>query len=86
VNTIGGLDRHEMFPSRFIQPRCVDMWCPPGYAEDSAASFPVIYMHDGQNLFDSAVAYGGSGWEIHRAIAQLMDAGEIQVAIIVGME
>ena len=42
-------------------------------------------MHDGQNLFDSAAAFGGSGWEIHKAIAELIETREIRGAIVVGI-
>lgn len=51
--------RHENFNSQFITPRHVDVWCPPGY--NGADPYPVIYMHDGQNLFAPSLAYGGAG-------------------------
>ncbi|HUF00061.1 MAG TPA: alpha/beta hydrolase-fold protein [Anaerolineales bacterium] len=85
MNMIGALERHETFPSRFVLPRHVDVWCPPGYFENTSESYPVIYMNDGQNIYDSAAAFGGSGWEIHKAISGLMDVKEIRGAIVVGI-
>lgn len=44
MNVVGTFQRHEKFPFQFIAPRNLDVWLPAGY--------PVLYMHDGQNLFD----------------------------------
>ena len=85
MNILGALERHESFMSTFIAPRHVDVWYPPGYFENTAECYPVIYMHDGQNLFDSATAFGGSGWEIDKTIVQLMDAKKICGAMVVGI-
>ena len=63
MNILGALERHETFRSKFITARHVDVWYPPGYFENTTERYPVLYMHDGQNLFDSAIAFGGSGWE-----------------------
>lgn len=85
MKMIGALDRYENFKSQFVLPRHVDVWCSPGYFESPTQQYPVIYMHDGQNLFDSAVAFGGLGWEIHKAIAELLEAKEIRGAIVVAI-
>ena len=85
MNRVGALKRHERFVSTFVLPRHVDVWCPPGYLETMEECYPVIYMHDGQNLFDSAVAFGGAGWEIDKAICQLMNEKKIPGAIIIGI-
>ena len=85
MNMIGTFERHEKFKSNFITPRHVDVWCPPDYFENIAECYPVIYMHDGQNLFDSAAAFGGSGWEIHKTISRLMQAKKIPGALVVGI-
>jgi predicted alpha/beta superfamily hydrolase len=42
-------------------------------------------MHDGQNIFDSATASGGSGWEIDKTISRLMDTRKIRGALVVGV-
>jgi predicted alpha/beta superfamily hydrolase len=81
----GALERHEKFQSKFISPRHVDVWYPPGYFENIEACYPVLYMHDGQNLFDSALAFGGAGWEIDKTISQLMDDKKIRGAMVIGI-
>jgi predicted alpha/beta superfamily hydrolase len=80
----GRLLRHAAFPSQYVAPRNVDVWLPPGYT-DSAARYPVLYMHDGQNLFDAAHAYGGVHWGVAEAIVRLAASAEIRPAIVVGI-
>jgi predicted alpha/beta superfamily hydrolase len=42
------LERFEQFSSQHVAARHVDVWLPPGYAENPAERYPVLYMHDGQ--------------------------------------
>ena len=85
MNTAGTLDRFENFYSRYVEFRNVDVWLPPGYGPDGAARCPVLYMHDGQNLFDREFSYGGVSWEIDRALQRLVGDGKIRPAIVVGV-
>jgi len=48
---------HENFPSAFVAARNVEVWLPPSY--DPQLSYPVLYMHDGQNVFNPATSYTG---------------------------
>lgn len=68
-----------------ILPRRVDVWCPPGYDERPEQRFPVLYMHDGQNIFARGSAFGGQSWEVHAAITRLMRRGESDGVIVVGL-
>ncbi|WP_230677198.1 alpha/beta hydrolase [Vibrio owensii] len=67
--------------------RTIRIYLPKGYVQ-SETSYPVIYMHDGQNLFDSAISYGGDTWEIPRNIDQYFNNrdGVIVVGIDNGSE
>jgi predicted alpha/beta superfamily hydrolase len=67
--------------SRHVAPRTVDVWTPPG----SAGPLPVIYMHDGQNLFDPGEAYGGEVWGVDVALERLSATGVTAGAIVVGV-
>jgi predicted alpha/beta superfamily hydrolase len=80
----GQIERYADFVSQHIAPRHVDVWCPPGYAE-SARRYPVIYMHDGQNLFDPTLAFIGVDWGMDEAITRLMADGTFGGAIVVGI-
>ena len=80
----GFLEREPAFPSALVPSRMVDIWLPPGY-DTSTTSYPVLYMHDGQNLFDPALAYVGVDWGIDEAISDLAAEGVIEGAIVVGI-
>jgi predicted alpha/beta superfamily hydrolase len=58
---------------------------PPGYDDDPERRYPVLYMHDGQNLFDSATAYGGHEWYLDETADGMISAGQIEPMIIVGI-
>lgn len=72
------------FPSAQVAPRKVVVWLPPGYSA-TGERLPVLYMHDGQNLFDPATAMGGQAWEVHKRLAALVAIGAVRPAIIVGI-
>ena len=48
----GAIVHYEEFPSELIWVRPVDVWLPEGYDPASGERYPVIYMHDGQMMFD----------------------------------
>ena len=79
------LQRLEDFPSRFITPRHVDIWLPPAYADQAELRFPVLYMHDGQNLFDPALSYGGVDWGMDEAVQRWMAQTGRPGVIVVGI-
>ena len=66
------------------QARHVEIWLPPGYDENPAARYPVLYMSDGQNLFDSRIANTGVDWGVDEAVVRLSRAGIIPPVIVVG--
>jgi hypothetical protein len=71
--------------SKFLGPtRHVEVWLPPAYDENPDARFPVLYMSDGQNLFDPRIANTGVDWGVDEAIVRLSDAGTIPPVIVVG--
>ncbi len=81
----GRLKRHEAVASRHVAPRNVDVWLPPGYETEPSRRFPVIYMHDGQNLFDPATSYIGVDWGVDEAMTALVRENAVREAIIVGI-
>lgn len=75
------------FASSFLTPRR-DLWIylPPGYDSSPERRYPVLYMHDGQNLFDGSLAAFGVAWEVDAAADAGILAGEVAPLIIVGIE
>lgn len=66
--------------------RALYLYLPPGY-EESRNEYPVLYMHDGQNIFDAYVqdCFAGHSWQAARTADRLIAAGEIRPPIIVGI-
>ncbi|HEX8233640.1 MAG TPA: alpha/beta hydrolase-fold protein [Caulobacteraceae bacterium] len=80
----GRLVRWEAVTSQGLLPRTVTVWLPPGY-DASHARYPVIYMQDGQNLFEAATSGPKGEWGIDEAVSALSAKGEIRPAIVVGV-
>lgn len=77
---------HPDFPSsQLIHPRPVTVWLPPGYEVESDRRYPVLYLHDGQNLFDPETAFGGMPWEVDDTAERLIRNGEAEPLIVVGI-
>jgi len=72
------------FRSSFVAARDVEIWLPPSYDAATEKRYPVIYMHDGQNVFDPASSkYSGWDWGVDEAMTALIESGDIREAIIV---
>lgn len=83
--TEGRLVEHAGVPSAFARDRDVTVWLPPGYDADASTRWPVLYMHDGQNLFDGARAAYGSEWGVDEHVSRLAATGQIRAPIVVGV-
>ena len=81
----GTLVRYADMPSANVAPRNVDVWLPPSYGKDPGGRYPVLYMHDGQNLFDPATSYGGIDWAVDEVMTGLIEKGTVREAIVVGV-
>lgn len=82
----GRLTSYPSFASRFVAPREIDVWVPPGYDQNADIRYPVIYVEDGQNLFDPKKSYDGvHTWRIAEAMDRLIASGRTRGAILVGI-
>jgi enterochelin esterase-like enzyme len=81
------LHKHEQFRSRFLRnQRDLIVYLPPGYREQSQRRFPVLYLHDGQNLFDGATSFiPGMDWHVGQTADDLILRGAVEPLIIVGI-
>ena len=75
----------ESFNSELIQARNITIWLPPGYDDNTQDPYPVIYAHDGQNLFRPGQSYGGVEWGMDETAERLMKNGSVRPAIVVGI-
>ncbi len=70
-------------PSRHVDARHVDVWLPEGYTP--AQRYQVLYMHDGQMLFDAATTWNKQAWRVDQTLSRLMLEGRIAPTIVVGI-
>ena len=83
---LGRLEYWTNFPSKFlVADRNIEIWLPPGYDDNPTNRYNVLYMQDGQNLFDPRLSYTGIDWGVDKAIVRGMKAGTLPPLIVVGI-
>ena len=75
--------RYEKFPSKLVDARNVDVWLPSDYS--AKKKYAVLYMHDGQNLFNPKESYGGVDWGIDETMTRLLAEKKVRDTIVVGI-
>lgn len=81
----GSVRYHRQLQGFGLKPRDVIVWLPPDYEQNSQRRYPVLYMHDGQNIFDPATSFGGVDWQIDETADSLIRKGTIEPIIVVGI-
>jgi predicted alpha/beta superfamily hydrolase len=82
----GNIQSHPDFESRVLgNRRDVLVYLPPGYRRARTRRFPVLYLHDGQNVFDAATAFGGNEWQVDETAQRLVTQKLIDPVIIVAV-
>lgn len=83
----GHLEKHEQFKSKFVaKKRDLVVYVPGIYEKRPDLKFPVLYLEDGQNLFDPATSFiPGMFWHVGETADALIAQGAIQPLIIVGI-
>lgn len=79
----GRIVRIENFKSKFVTPRNVDIWLPDGYCD--TIKYPVLYMHDGQMLFDPEITWNKQAWNVADVASELMTKQKTRKFIVVGI-
>jgi enterochelin esterase-like enzyme len=86
INPQGYTEYHRQVASlRVRHPRDVIVWLPPSYYRDRRKRYPVLYMHDGQNLMDPSTAFLGVDWRIDETATDLIRKNKIKELIVVGI-
>lgn len=84
---IGEVHFHRKFHSAILSnERNVFVWLPPSYSGHSVKKYPVLYMHDGQNLIDPVTSFMGIDWQVDETITRLIKAGRLKEIIVVGID
>src|SRR6266498_2056788 len=82
----GNIKRHRAFHSKVLgNRRDVLVYLPPGYRRFSSRRYPVLYLHDGQNVFDAATSFAGIEWGVDETAQRLIHRKLIEPLIIVAV-
>ncbi len=82
--TPGHVDVYDNFSSKYVLPRTVRVWVPENYS--SSREYAVLYMHDGQALYDSTTTWNHQEWGVDEMAGKLIDEHKIKPCIIVGID
>ena len=83
----GDIRLHKSFHSKLLNnDRDVIVYLPPGYDANKTKRYSVLYLHDGQNIFDGATSFiPGQEWRVDETAQSLIAANRIEPLIIVGV-
>ena len=82
----GNIKWHRRFPSKVLgNRRDVLVYLPRGYSRFSRKRYPVLYLQDGQNVFDAATSFAGVEWRVDETAQDLIRQGLIEPLIIVAI-
>jgi enterochelin esterase-like enzyme len=79
----GKIEHFENFKSNFVDARNIDVWLPDGYSDKE--KYAVLYMHDGQMLFDADITWNKQSWEVDEVAGKLITENKTQKFIVVGI-
>jgi predicted alpha/beta superfamily hydrolase len=81
----GDIRTHDCFHSRYLEhDRTIVVYLPPNYDDGGSRRYPVLYLHDGQNVFDQATSFGDE-WQVDETAQALIADGRIEPLIVVGV-
>ena len=83
VERTGRIERIAPKPSKFVEPREVQVWLPPGYEREVMRRYPVLYLHDGQVMFDAEAA--GAEWQLDETAQRLVFSRAVDPFIMVAV-
>lgn len=79
----GHIEAYPSFSSNYVPSRDIVVWLPEDYP--TQAPYQVIYMHDGQMLFDSSTTWNGQEWGVDETLSDLIKQGDVSPTIVVGI-
>jgi predicted alpha/beta superfamily hydrolase len=84
----GDLRLHQFHSRIFRNTRFLRVWLPPGYDDtgNGVRRYPVLYLNDGQNLFEAAISFTGIEWQVDETADRLIREGAVPPMIIVGID
>ncbi len=87
INTriTGNVKYHRKMTDGHLRERDIIVWLPESYEANPEKHYPVLYMHDGQNIFDPITSFTGVDWQADETASKLIKEKKMQEIIIVGI-
>ena len=82
----GRLEVFEVESAKLDRNCTVRVWLPPGYEDGGERRYPVLYMQDGQHVFDAATSSVGSEWRVNEVLTELIGSGAVAPWIVVAID
>ena len=84
---VGDYEVLPQFHSKYLEhDRDVIVWLPPGYENHPTRRYPVLYMHDGRQVFDPTTSTWGKSWQVDELAQEMILSGELEPFIVVAMD
>lgn len=83
--TFGDIHRHYIYSPEMGDTMTIDVWTPQDFNPNRQTPYPVIFMHDGQNLFDANTTWNHQAWEADSITSVLISSNEIEAPVIIGI-
>lgn len=84
IKVASGSAKSYFFHSKIVDSRNIAVWLPDGYS--LRQKYNVVYMHDGQMLFDSTTTWNRKEWQVDEVVGKLIASGQLKQTIIVGID
>jgi predicted alpha/beta superfamily hydrolase len=79
----GKIERYENFQSKYVTERNIDIWLPENYSD--TIKYAVLYMHDGQMLYDASQSWNKQAWNVDDVASELLAKNKVKNFIVVGI-
>lgn len=86
THLVGDIRVHKQFYSRYLEfERDIIVYLPPSYKSQPHRRYPVLYMHDGNNVMDPRTSFAGVAWEVNNTVERLVRENLMDEIIVVGV-
>ncbi len=86
AGTTGHIDYIDMYSPQLDNSRTVSIWLPPSYETEPNISYPVLYLHDGQNVFSPWWSVSGNEWHLDETVTEFIEQGKMRDIIMVAVD
>ncbi|MFW5788167.1 MAG: alpha/beta hydrolase, partial [Halanaerobiales bacterium] len=80
------IEIEDFYSHKLNNHRNIKIYLPPSYSSKHYKYYPVLYTHDGQNVFEGTESYSGDSWDLHKRTEYLIENNMIEEIIIIAVD